>query len=169
MNVISDTAQRLLHQELSEREGQIAVWHVFNLSHQMHFENNDQNEGRLQLVSDRLSPPSLSAHAGVHAPSPTHPECHRVHTPATPEGSGVRAPTPPRCIIPDTHQVHPHMCTPRSQCTKNRHHTCERQSIWVVSSCVHTNNSACHCDSIHMRNVAKAGVSCAGARGVDWG
>ncbi len=127
MNVISDTAQRLLHQELSEREGQIAVWHVFNLSHQMHFENNDQNEGRLQLVSDRLSPPSLSAHAGVHAPSPTHPECHRVHTPATPEGSGVRAPSPTH---PECHRVTP-LPLPRAQ-------GFAPQPLPDVSSLIHT-------------------------------
>ncbi len=49
-------------------------------------------------------------------------------------------------LTPNPHQMHPRIRTPRSQRTKNRYHTCERQSKWAVSSCFHTNSSICDCD-----------------------
>ncbi len=63
------------------------------------------------------------------------------------------------------HQVHPRVCTLRSQHTKSRYHKGERQSKWAVSSCVHTDSSTCHCDckwvSAPFRNVCKSHASCA--------
>ncbi len=50
------------------------------------------------------------------------------------------------CVTPNPHQVHPCVRTPRSQCTKNRYHTCKRQSKWAMSSCGHTNSSTHDCD-----------------------
>ncbi len=41
-------------------------------------------------------------------------------------------------LTPNSHQAHLRIRTPRSLHTKNRYHTCKRQSKWAVSSCVHT-------------------------------